>query len=132
MIHHVALHATAADLLCRYVPRMTSLPNERHVQTLSLHRTSLDFFDDDSARKLLLVPHGGPHSTSLNSFSPAIAAFALAGYEVALVNYTGSLGFGQKWVDQLVGECGVRDVADCWAVIEAWKAKLRPRQTGKV
>jgi hypothetical protein len=87
---------------------------------------------NDASRLLLLVIHGGPHSTSLNIFTPALAAFAVAGYEIAAVNYTGSLGFGQRWVEELVGKCGELDVADCWAVVKAWKATLKPDQTGKV
>ena len=33
---------------------------------------------------------------------------------INLVNYTGSLGFGQKYVDALRGQIGTLDVQDCY------------------
>jgi hypothetical protein len=36
---------------------------------------------------------------------------------VALPNYTGSLGFGEKYVRKLLGECGTLDVGDCMASV---------------
>ncbi|KAF8591671.1 alpha/beta-hydrolase [Ramaria rubella] len=63
---------------------------------------------------LLTVPHGGPHSITTSEFNPGIAALALEGYVISLVNYTGSLGFGQKHVDALIGRAGELDVQDCY------------------
>ena len=34
---------------------------------------------------------------------------------VSSVNYTGSLGFGEKFVQKLRGKCGMLDVQDCMA-----------------
>ncbi|KAM0790462.1 hypothetical protein ACM66B_003339 [Microbotryomycetes sp. NB124-2] len=50
---------------------------------------------------LLTMPHGGPHSTLTTEWSVGVATYALAGYRVALVNYPGSLGYGQDFVDEL-------------------------------
>ena len=33
---------------------------------------------------------------------------------INLVNYTGSLGFGQQYVDKLIGQAGSLDVQDCY------------------
>ena len=33
-------------------------------------------------------------------------------------NYTGSLGFGDKYVQKLVGQIGTLDIADCIATVE--------------
>ncbi|KAG0694260.1 Alpha/Beta hydrolase protein [Suillus ampliporus] len=57
-------------------------------------------------------PHGGPHSTSTTAFSPANAALALEGYALSLPNYTGSMGFGEKYIRKLLGHCGTMDVED--------------------
>ncbi|PLW36807.1 hypothetical protein PCANC_13936 [Puccinia coronata f. sp. avenae] len=62
---------------------------------------------------LVIIPHGGPHSTSLNEFSPSTAAMALMGYAIAYINYPGSLGFGQKWVEELPKRLGIADVDSC-------------------
>lgn len=32
-------------------------------------------------------------------------------------NYTGSIGFGQRFVQELVGQCGKLDVGDCISAI---------------
>ena len=81
---------------------------------------------------LVTVPHGGPHGTYTSEFSPATVALALEGCQIlptgivitltlvyfldviSLVNYTGSLGFGQKYVDALIGRAGSLDVKDCY------------------
>lgn len=62
---------------------------------------------------VILFPHGGPHSTSIPSFSVSQAFFTRLGYAVIYINFRGSLGFGQKYVDALPGHCGDKDVEDC-------------------
>lgn len=59
---------------------------------------------------LLTAPHGGPHATTTTEFSAMLACYALAGYRVAGVNYPGSTGFGQQFIDilpPLLGELEV-------------------------
>ncbi|KAG2146235.1 Alpha/Beta hydrolase protein [Suillus clintonianus] len=58
------------------------------------------------------IPHGGPHASSTTAFSPATAALALEGYTISLPNYTGSMGFGEKYIQKLLGHCGTMDVQD--------------------
>lgn len=36
---------------------------------------------------------------------------------VSLVNYTGSIGFGETYVRKLLGQCGALDVQDCIASV---------------
>ncbi|KAF8438494.1 Alpha/Beta hydrolase protein [Boletus edulis BED1] len=66
----------------------------------------------------LTIVHGGPHASSVTSFTPGVLAYALEGYTVSLPNYTGSMGFGEKYIQNLLGKCGALDVADCIATIE--------------
>ncbi|POW21648.1 hypothetical protein PSHT_02166 [Puccinia striiformis] len=77
--------------------------------------TSLSTSDTQNATKnsLIIVPHGGPHSTSVNEFSPSTAALALLGHSIAYINYPGSLGFGQKWVEELPKRLSIIDVDSC-------------------
>ncbi|KAG2137878.1 Alpha/Beta hydrolase protein [Suillus bovinus] len=58
------------------------------------------------------IPHGGPHATSTTSFFPAVVALALEGYTLNIPNYTGSMGFGQKYIQKILGHCGSMDVED--------------------
>lgn len=89
------------------------------------------------------IPHGGPHATSTTAFSPATAALALEGCEsllqaiqctpckdtdptradtLSLPNYTGSMGFGEKYIRKLLGHCGTMDVQD---VVESVNELIR-------
>ena len=63
---------------------------------------------------LLLVPHGGPHSSFTSSFSPHYAYLASLGVAVLLVNYRGSTGYPLATLASLPGRCGVADVSDCF------------------
>jgi acylaminoacyl-peptidase len=65
---------------------------------------------------LLTVPHGGPHSTTSTEFSAMIACHALCGYRVAGVNYPGSTGFGQRFIDILPPLLGKLEVDAAIAV----------------
>ena len=89
---------------------------------------------------LITFPHGGPHGTTSTAFSPATTALALEGCQskfeplitriiislpflpldtISLPNYTGSLGYGDGFVQRLVvpGNCGKLDVEDCYESI---------------
>ncbi|KAL0565918.1 hypothetical protein V5O48_016100 [Marasmius crinis-equi] len=61
----------------------------------------------------IVMPHGGPHATSVVRFDTMTVAFALAGFDVSIPNYTGSLGFGESNVQALLGKCGTLDIEDC-------------------
>jgi acylaminoacyl-peptidase len=60
----------------------------------------------------ITILHGGPHASSTTSFYPATVALALEGYTLSLPNYTGSMGFGEKYIQKLLGHCGTMDVQD--------------------
>ncbi|THH33349.1 hypothetical protein EUX98_g805 [Antrodiella citrinella] len=57
--------------------------------------------------------HGGPHGSSTTAFSPVGIALALEGYVVSAPNYTGSVGYGDKYVRKLLGNIGDIEVKDC-------------------
>src|SRR5207237_266405 len=44
--------------------------------------------------KLMLYPHGGPHSRSARGFDFTVQAFAAQGYAVFQPNFRGSSGYG--------------------------------------
>ncbi|KAI0290150.1 alpha/beta-hydrolase [Russula brevipes] len=80
------------------------------------------------AQPLMTVIHGGPHGQIPTGFAPALAAYALQGcapFELRpphrhfeSPNYTGSTGFGNFYVQELVGKCGTLDVEDVKASVD--------------
>ncbi|XP_015764968.1 PREDICTED: acylamino-acid-releasing enzyme-like [Acropora digitifera] len=62
--------------------------------------------------KLIVTPHGGPHSNFNSNFSLYNACLCKLGFAVLAVNFRGSLGFGQKPLHSLPGKIGTQDVQD--------------------
>lgn len=62
--------------------------------------------------KLLVHPHGGPHSRSALGFDFAVQLFAANGYAVFQPNFRGSSGYGQKFIDADRGDFGFGDMND--------------------
>ncbi|XP_066471254.1 acylamino-acid-releasing enzyme [Tiliqua scincoides] len=79
---------------------------------------------------LVVTPHGGPHSVFTTSWMLYPAALCRMGFAVLLVNYRGSLGFGQDSVDSLPGNVGSQDVKDVQFCVEQvlQKAPLDPQR----
>ncbi|NWY50727.1 ACPH enzyme, partial [Chionis minor] len=69
-------------------------------------------------RPLVVMPHGGPHSVFTASWMLYPAALCRVGFAVLLVNYRGSLGFGQDSVNSLPGNVGTQDVRDVQLCVE--------------
>ncbi|KAL5066858.1 hypothetical protein RYX36_017745 [Vicia faba] len=72
----------------------------------------------DTCDPLIAVLHGGPHSVSLSSFSKSQAFLASIGYSLLIVNYRGSLGFGEEALQSLPGKIGSQDVNDVLNAID--------------
>ncbi|NXA23650.1 ACPH enzyme, partial [Ibidorhyncha struthersii] len=67
---------------------------------------------------LVVMPHGGPHSVFTAGWMLYPAALCRMGFAVLLVNYRGSLGFGQDSVASLPGNVGTQDVRDVQLCVE--------------
>ncbi|NXW53525.1 APEH enzyme, partial [Eurystomus gularis] len=67
---------------------------------------------------LIVCPHGGPHAVFDARWRPSMAALCQLGFAVLLVNYRGSLGFGQASISSLVSHVGEQDVADTQLAVE--------------
>ncbi|XP_041281889.1 acylamino-acid-releasing enzyme-like [Onychostruthus taczanowskii] len=67
---------------------------------------------------LVVMPHGGPHSVFTAGWMLYPAALCRVGFAVLLVNYRGSLGFGQDSVASLPGNVGTQDVHDVQLCVE--------------
>ncbi|XP_071940515.1 acylamino-acid-releasing enzyme-like isoform X1 [Coffea arabica] len=73
---------------------------------------------NDMRDPLIVVLHGGPHSVSLSGFSKSLAFLSSLGYSLLIVNYRGSLGFGEEALQSLPGKVGSQDVNDVLAAID--------------
>jgi acylaminoacyl-peptidase len=86
---------------------------------------------------LVVYPHGGPHSCSVNTFSQGAAAMLTAGLAVLHVNFRGSLGLGQESLESLPGRAGTQDVSEVlqatqWALQVGSPDFLDERRVGYV
>ncbi|XP_054694135.1 acylamino-acid-releasing enzyme-like isoform X3 [Grus americana] len=68
--------------------------------------------DGMAPHPLVVCPHGGPHAVFDARWRPSMAALCRLGLAVLLVNYRGSLGFGQAGISSLLSRVGEQDVAD--------------------
>jgi acylaminoacyl-peptidase len=72
---------------------------------------------NSSKPPLIVVPHGGPHSSSCSSYIPSYAFLCgYGGYAILMVNYRGSTGFGQGCIEALPTRIGHLDVEDVVSV----------------
>ena len=62
--------------------------------------------------KLVVHPHGGPHSRSALGFDFTVQLFAANGYAVFQPNFRGSSGYGQPFIDADRGDFGGGDMRD--------------------
>ncbi|KAL0457100.1 UNVERIFIED_CONTAM: Acylamino-acid-releasing enzyme, partial [Sesamum latifolium] len=67
---------------------------------------------------LIVILHGGPHDVSVSSFTKSSAFLASLGFGLLLVNYRGSLGFGEEALQSLPGKVGSQDVDDVLTAID--------------
>ena len=77
-------------------------------------------FDPKRKWPLLHSIHGGPHAAHTDSwhFRWNTQVFAGYGYVVVGVNYHGSSGFGQRFIETITGDYGVRELADVEAATD--------------
>jgi dipeptidyl aminopeptidase/acylaminoacyl peptidase len=71
-------------------------------------------FDPRKKWPLLHSIHGGPHAAHQDGWHYRwnTQVFAGYGYVVAAVNYHGSSGFGQKWLETITGQYGKKEYSD--------------------
>ena len=70
---------------------------------------------DGELPPLLVTIHGGPTSAAEPVFATGVQYWTSRGFAVVDVNYGGSTGYGRAFRDELLGQWGVVDVADCLA-----------------
>ncbi|XP_020591704.1 acylamino-acid-releasing enzyme 1 isoform X2 [Phalaenopsis equestris] len=73
---------------------------------------------DDVRSPLIVIIHGGPHSVFSTTYAKSVAFLSSLGYNLLLVNYRGSLGFGEEALQSLPGKIGSQDVSDVLAALD--------------
>ncbi|XP_034552274.1 acylamino-acid-releasing enzyme [Notolabrus celidotus] len=68
---------------------------------------------------LIVAPHGGPHSVIVADWILSSSVLCRMGFALLLVNYRGSLGFGQDNILSLPGNVGTQDVKDVQFAVES-------------
>ncbi len=94
-------------------------------------------FDAKKKWPLMHSIHGGPHSAHIDGwhFRWNAHVFAGHGYVVTAVNYHGSTGFGQKWLETITGHYGMKEYADVeagtdWMLRQGYIDRTRLVATG--
>eukprot|EP00758_Cryptobia_borreli_P004284 Tbor_TRINITY_DN4284_c0_g1::TRINITY_DN4284_c0_g1_i1::g.23829::m.23829/K01303/APEH; acylaminoacyl-peptidase len=83
-----------------------------------LYHSHKDTAASDVHRPTVVLVHGGPHSTDVGAYSNEQYFLILLGFNILSINYGGSLGFGQRRIEQLMGNVGTNDVTDCIRCIQ--------------
>ncbi|KAL6883634.1 hypothetical protein ACP4OV_011048 [Aristida adscensionis] len=73
---------------------------------------------DSASKPTIVVLHGGPHSVYPSSYSKSLAFLFSQGYNLLVVNYRGSLGFGEEALQSLPGNIGSQDVNDVLTALD--------------
>ena len=76
----------------------------------------VDATEADTRPPLLVLTHGGPTSAVRAQLDLTVQFWTSRGFCVADVNYRGSTGYGRAYRNELRGQWGIADVADCVAV----------------
>ncbi|XP_068997662.1 acylamino-acid-releasing enzyme isoform X1 [Embiotoca jacksoni] len=74
---------------------------------------------DELKLPLIVTPHGGPHSVIVAEWLLSASALCKMGFAILLVNYRGSLGYGQDSILSLPGNVGTQDVRDVQFAVES-------------
>ena len=91
-----------------------------HGEPVQMFVTYPPAFDPKRKWPLMHSIHGGPHSAHHDGwhFRWNTQVFAGQGYVVAAVNYHGSSGFGQKFLETITGRYGEKEFADTEAATD--------------
>lgn len=90
---------------------------------LTLHGYITLPLGEEKQHPLVVMPHGGPHARDYWGYDPMAQMLAASGYAVVQINFRGSTGYGQNFLEAGYGEWGRAiqyDIIDAtrWAIQE--------------
>lgn len=103
-----------------FVSALLIKPNLRVLQenyAIKSRGSNEKLLNDTSVLATVTIPHGGPHSSFASYYMPTVAVYVRLGLKVLLINYRGSLGVSEEYVQSICGHVGDMDVNDCLHVI---------------
>lgn len=65
----------------------------------------------------VVIAHGGPHCSFQVTYYPILVFFARLGLRTLLINFRGSTGVDEKYLQELCGKIGQIDVEDCMHIL---------------
>ena len=69
---------------------------------------------------MVLIIHGGPFGQAPRDMFLGLRALLLMqGYTLLVVHYRGSIGYGEDFMNELIGNIGKNDVEDCGELVKA-------------
>ncbi|CAF1342273.1 unnamed protein product [Adineta steineri] len=95
--------------LDRFFPDNETIP----VESIYVHTCGTQ-----TKRPLMVSVHGGPNAVATLNYHVDDVAYISSGFDLLLVNYRGSTGFGQASIDKLLGNISKIDVEDCHEAIQ--------------
>jgi len=97
------------------IPESIEFPTEKGTTAHAFYYApnNRDFTAPEEKPPLLVISHGGPHSSTSTEFDLSVQYWTSRGIAVVDVNYGGSTGYGRDYRERLIGEWGVVDVDDC-------------------
>lgn len=102
-----------------FVSALLVSPNLTVLQKNFVNRSnqSSNLIRDDTQLPTVVIVHGGPHAAFALYYMPTVAFYSRLGLKTLLINYRGSLGVSEEYVQTLCGHIGKLDVDDCLHVI---------------
>ncbi|CAF1141276.1 unnamed protein product [Rotaria sordida] len=85
--------------------------------------------DTQSKRPLMVLIHGGPNGNVTLNYYIGVVSYIALGFDVLIVNYRGSTGFGQASIDKLLGNISKVDVQDCHEAIRRCLEYTEPNRS---
>ena len=120
-VNSSTLQAEFKDLTSPVNPTLENIiyeENDHYPENSDMKFGSIFVGPKSEKAPLIVWPHGGPHSVIPNSFSSDIFYFLDQGFACLLINYRGSISYGQENIDSLLGKVGDNDVKDCFQVMQ--------------
>ncbi len=106
----------AATPLSEPVVGWVDAPNGRSIQVWYYPPAAVA--ESDTPPPMIVTLHGGPQWCMGHRWDPEVQALAGAGYGVLAVNFTGSMGYGQAFMDAISGDWGGAPYEDVLAAVD--------------
>lgn len=103
-----------------FISAILTRPNLKAIQA-NLNEKTIEskekLISSHSQLPTVVIVHGGPHSSFVHAYMHHVVFYSRLGLKVLLINYRGSTGVTEEYLQSLNGKIGQQDVADCLLAI---------------